>query len=274
MTGPFPRARAGWRQAVVFSLASLLSVRADAQLGEGSHRMDLDRVIRTFILAEQLEVHANQPARPVDVELVSWIGGDYRRMFLRLQGEQSTRVSGGGEFQVDVLYGRLITPFWSVVAGARVDSRVRNDVVLVDVGNPSSDRPGARSRLTRGMLAIGVVGLAPGWFEVEPILLVSDKGDVSFEVQSSFDVLVTQRLIVQPWVEISAAAQAVRQIGVNSGLNDVEVGARMRYEIRRKFAPYVGVSVLRRTGIGAPTTHNLGERRRVGTIMAGLRIWR
>jgi copper resistance protein B len=235
--------------------------------------MDLDRVIRTFVLAEQLEVHANQPERPVDVELVSWIGGDYRRMFLRLQGEQSTRRSGGAEFQGDVLYGRLITPFWSAVAGARVDTRLRSDVVPVGVGNPSDQRQ-AGGRLTRGMLAIGFVGLAPGWFEVEPTLLVSDKGDVSLEVESSFDLLFTQRLIVQPWVEINAAVQAVPEIGVGSGLNDVEVGARMRYEIRRKFAPYVGVSLLRRTGVTAATTHNVGEQRSVGTIMAGLRIWR
>lgn len=261
----------------IFALLLSMGSRSHAQAAgasHGSHGMDLDRVIRTFILAEQLEVHANQPERPVDVELVSWIGGDYRRMFLRLQGEQSTRRSGGLEFQGDVLYGRLITPFWSAVAGARVDTRLRSDVVPGDASTPSSDQRRTNGRLTRGMLAIGVVGLAPGWFEVEPTLLVSDKGDVSLEVESSFDLLFTQRLIVQPWVEINAAVQAVPEIGVESGLNDVEIGARMRYEIRRKFAPYVGVSLLRRTGVTAATTHNLGERRSVGTVMAGLRIWR
>ena len=258
---------------MLLSMGSRLHAQA-AGASHGSHGMDLDRTIRTFVLAEQLEVHANQPERPVDVELVSWIGGDYRRVFLRLQGEQSTRRSGGLEFQGDVLYGRLITPFWSAVAGVRVDTRLRSDEVPVAIANPSTDGRRADGRLTRGMLAIGFVGLAPGWFELEPTLLVSDKGDVSLEVESSFDLLFTQRLIVQPWMEVNAAVQAVPEIGVGSGLNDVEVGARMRYEIRRKFAPYVGVSLLRRTGVAAATTHSLGERRSVGTITAGLRIWR
>ena len=73
---------------------------------------------------------------------------------------------------------------------------------------------------------------------------------------------------------LNAAVQAVPEIGVGSGLNDIEIGARMRYEIRRKFAPYVGVSLLRRTGATAAMAHNLGEPRSVGAITAGLRIWR
>lgn len=267
-------AHTAWLHLTVCAFSSLLGATAQAQPAGAHHGMDLDRVIRTFVLAEQLEVHANQPERPVDVELVSWIGGDYRRLFLRVQGEQSTRRSGGGEMQGDVLYGRFIAPYWSVVAGARVDTRLRKDVVSVDGENPSNGRRAPSARSTRGMIAVGFVGLAPGWFELEPTLLVSDKGDVSLDLQSSFDLLLTQRLIVQPWVEINAAVQAVPEIGVGSGLNDVEVGARMRYEIRRKFAPYLGVSLLRRTGVTAATTHNLGERRSVGTIMAGLRIWR
>jgi copper resistance protein B len=109
---------------------------------------------------------------------------------------------------------------------------------------------------------------------MEPTLFISDQGDVSFEVESSFDLLFTQRLIMQPWLELNAAVQSVREIGVGAGLNDVEIGARMRYEIRRKVAPYVGVSLLRRTGATAAIAHDLGERRSVGIITAGLRLWR
>lgn len=268
------RARLVCSSLVTAALLLVQPARVHAQAGGAAHGMDLNRVIRTFILAEQLEVHANQPERPIDVELVSWIGGDYRRLYLRVQGEQSTLMASGGEMQGDALYGRLITPFWSFVAGGRIDTRVRTVIPPVDFGDPSTGRREAGGRLTRGMLAVGFIGLAPGWFEVEPTLLVSDKGDVSLEVESSFDLLFTQRLIVQPWVEVNAAVQAVPEIGVGSGLNDVEIGARMRYEIRRKFAPYVGVSMLRRTGATAAMAHGLGERRSVGTITAGLRIWR
>lgn len=253
--------RIGRRLAAAVALLLVQGERAQAQSAAAGHGMNLDRVIRTFILAEQLEIHANATERPLDVELISWIGGDYNRLFLRVQGEQSTRKANGGDLQGDVLYGRLITPFWSAVAGARVDTRQRTGV--------QSD-----GRLTRGMLSVGFIGLAPGWFEMEPTLLISDQGDVSIEVESSFDLLFTQRLIMQPWLEFNAAVQSVREIGVGAGLNDVEIGARMRYEIRRKFAPYVGVSLLRRTGATAAIAHDLGERRSVGIITAGLRLWR
>ena len=109
---------------------------------------------------------------------------------------------------------------------------------------------------------------------MEPTLYVSDKGDVSFEFETAFDLLFTQRLILQPRFEINAAVQAVPEIGVGSGINDVEIGVRMRYEVYRKFAPYIGVSLLRRTGATAALAHDLGESSSTGTVMAGLRIWR
>lgn len=262
--------------ACVAALALLLVYggRADAQTVRPSHGMDQDRVIRTFILAEQLEIQPNAAERPVSVEVLSWIGGDYRRLFLRAQGEQSTLGGGDGELQADALMGRLITPFWSAVAGARIDSRPRaaRSGVSGAEGQPAPAAPSGR--LTRGMVAVGLLGLAPGWFELEPTLLVSNTGDVSLEVESSFDLLLTQRLIVQPRVELNAAVQAVPEIGVGSGLTDVEFGARMRYEIRRKFAPYVGLSWLRRTGATAAMARDAGEPKSVGTITAGLRIWR
>ena len=256
-------------------LLPLLSVApAHAQASGAPHmsEMLMDRVIRTFILAERLEFQPSSNERAVNVEILSWIGGDYRRLYVRAQGEQSTVGPGKGELQADVLFGRLITPFWSAVAGARLDSRPHMGRTALPAA--AGSLPPRVSRLTRGLLAVGLVGLAPGWFELEPTLLVSDAGHVSLEVESSFDLLLTQRLIVQPRIELNAAVQAVPDIGVGSGLNDIEFGARMRYEIRRKFAPYVGVSWLRRTGSTAAMAHTMGESKSVGTITAGVRLWR
>lgn len=260
--------------AVAIVLSGLGGVHADAQPIRASHGMDQDRVIRTFILTELLEIQPNAPERPINVELLSWIGGDYRRFFLRAQGEQTTRGESDGELQADALFGRLITPFWSVVAGARVDTRPRL-VRAAKTTEPRAQLQDATSeRHTRGMLAVGLLGIAPGWFELEPTLLVSNTGDVSLEVESSFDLLLTQRLIVQPRLELNAALQAVPDIGIGSGLTDIEFGARMRYEVRRKFAPYVGVSWLRRTSGTAAMAHDAGAPLSVGTFTAGLRIWR
>ena len=274
MMVPFNRIRAAGVCAAVLVLLLMNGGRLEAQVVPPSHGMDLDRVIRTFVLAERLEVQPNASDRPVNVEVLSWIGGDYRRLFLRAQGEQSTLVVGGGALKADALFGRLLAPFWSAVAGARVDTRLRTARSTLTAGDAQPPLLAAPGRFTRGLLAVGLIGLAPGWFELEPTLLVSNTGDVSLELETSFDLLLTQRLIVQPRFEMNAAVQAVPEIGVGSGLNDVEVGARMRYEIRRKFAPYVGVSLLRRTGATAAVARNRGERQSVGSITAGLRIWR
>ena len=268
------RARAACLCAAVLVLLIPNGGPVEAQVVPLSHGMDLDRVVRAFVLAERLEIQPGVSERPVNVEVLSWIGGDYRRLFLRAQGEQSTLGVGGGELKVDALFGRLISPFWSVVAGARVDTRLRTTRSPLMQGDAQPPQFAAPGRLTRGLLAVGLIGLAPGWFELEPTLLVSNAGDVSLELETSFDLLLTQRLIIQPRVEMNAAVQEVPEIGVRSGLNDVEVGARMRYEIRRKFAPYVGVSLLRRTGAAATAARNQGARQSVGTITAGLRVWR
>ena len=236
-----------------------------------SEAMELDRVIRVFVLANQLEIQPNAPERPVNFEALSWIGGDYRRLFIRAQGEQSTLESSGGELQLDALFGRLITPFWSVVGGARLDTRPR---LTPRISASTGSSNAGSSRVTRGMLGVGFMGLAPGWFELDPILLVSDKGDVSTEIEASFDLLLTQRLIIQPRMELNAAVQAVPEIGLGSGLNDVELEARMRYEFYRKFAPYIGVSWTRRTGGTAAMARSAGEPLSVRTFTAGVRIWR
>lgn len=231
--------------------------------------MNLDRVIRTFVLVDQLEFQANAAERPVNFELLSWIGGDYRRVFIRAQGEQPTTTNGAGELQADLFFGRLISPFWSAVGGARVETRPRAHVPTDAIATGNK-----RSRVTRGMVAVGLLGLAPGWFEVEPVLFVSDQGDVSVEFESTVDVLLSQRLILQPRFELNAAVQAVPEFGVGAGLNDVEVGARLRYEIRRKFAPYVGVSWRRLTSGSAVMAHIAGDPLNVSTFSAGVRIWR
>lgn len=268
----FPRVSCNVRRcaaAAVMQLACVASGYSQVQTPpvDPMGGMDMDRVIRTYVLMDQLEFQANVPDRPVNFELLSWIGGDYRRVFIRAQGEQPTAITGKGVLQADLFFGRLISPFWSVVGGARVETRPHASPNGVPIS-------GKRSRVTRGLVAVGLLGLAPGWFEVEPVLYVSDQGDVSAEFESTFDLLISQRLILQPRLELNAAVQAVPAFGVGAGLNDVEVGARLRYEIRRKFAPYLGVSWRRLTSGSAVMAHIAGDPLSVSTFSAGVRLWR
>ncbi len=231
-------------------------VMAQSPGTHGKATIELDRVTRVFLLANQLEYAPSGSDDAIRFEGLGWIGGDYNRLWLRLKGEQPT-VGGRGELQADVLYGRLVTPFWTAVAGVRLDTR--------DWGG---------ERVTRGLLGIGLEGLAPYWLEMEPMLYVSQKGNVSFRFATSVDLLFTQRLILQPNIEVNAAIQDVPEFGVASGINDIELGARARYEFRREFAPYIGISWVRRAGGTAGLARAAGESVGETRFVAGVRLWR
>ena len=246
--------------ALAFLGAMTLSRDVTAQMSGGSTHgagtMELDRVVRTFLLADVLEYEGRSSHESVHFEGLGWIGGDCNRLWLRALSEQPIN-EGAGDFQVDALYGRLVSPFWSALAGARVDSRLWQG-----------------RRVNRGLLSLGLEGLAPYWFEIEPTLYVSHKGDISARFETATDFLFTQRLILQPRIEINAAAQRVPEFGTGRGVNDVNIGLRARYEFTRKFAPYVGVSWVQRTGETAALARRVGEIAGYRAIVFGVRSWR
>ena len=228
-----------------------------AQTPEFKHEGMLDRTVRTFLLAELLEVAPRVDEVPIRADMIGWIGGDIHRIWFKVDGEQSTKESGG-EAEFEVNYGRLLTPFWTGLVGARLDTR----------------RFAGRDRNTRVLLALGLEGLSQLWLEIEPSVYVSADGDVSGRFSGAFDILLSQRLILSPRVETHFAVQAVPEIGVGSGITDVDLGARLRYEIRREFAPYLGVFWFRRTGATAGIARRAGEADREAGLVAGVRLWR
>lgn len=210
----------------------------------------------SLILLDKLEYIPDEDlGRPVELDLIGWYGGAYNRLWFRAEGEQRT-VGGGGEAEAHVYYGRLVTPYWDALVGARVDR---------DWGDEAA---------TRAHLAVGVVGLAPMRFELSPTLFLSHEGDLSARLEAEYQVLITQRLVAEPELELNAAVQSVPEWGVGSGLNDVELGMRVRYEIRREFAPYLGYSWTRRVGETADLARADGGSAAAGTFVAGLRLWR
>ena len=245
--------------AVAFHL--VLASGAAGQTGRmgpdhGAGTMELDRMIRTFVLADVLEYEPRRTHQSAHLEALGWIGDDYNRVWLRVLSEQPTH-GQGGDYQGDALYGRLVSPFWNALIGGRVDTR-----------------QWAGRRATRGLFAVGLEGIPPYWIELEPTVYVSPSGDVSARVETATDVLFTQRLIVQPRVEINAAAQRVPDFGVGAGINDLNVGVRARYEFTRKFAPYVGLNWFRRTGETAALARRTGEFTSYATVVFGVRAWR
>ena len=249
-----------WIALMLFAVTAAPSVSAQAGIkGPGTHppSTGMDRMVRTFLLADVLEYVPEANAGTVRFDGLGWIGGDYNRVWLRSEAHIPT-AEPNADVEAEVLYGRLLTPFWDAVAGVRIDSR----------------RFGTSDRQTRGQLSLGFIGLSPYWIEMEPSVFVSQRGDISARLSAAVDLLVTQRLILQPRTELNAAVQSVPRLGIGSGLNDIELGGRLRYEFRREFAPYVGLAWSRRTGETAALARAAGETVTEGVFSAGIRIWR
>lgn len=211
----------------------------------------MDRPVIPFLLLDRLE-RRWQEGRDLRVwDVQGWIGGDYDKLWLKSEGED--RVGESTEqAEVQALYARLISPFWYLQAGVRYEER------------PSPSRTS---------LALGVQGLAPYWFDVEATAYLSEKGKLSAGFEAEYDLLFTQRLILQPRVETTFAGSAEEERGVGRGFNNVELGLRLRYEIRRQFGPYIGVTWSRKLGDTADLARQAGEEVTERAVVAGLRIW-
>jgi copper resistance protein B len=181
----------------------------------------------------------------------AWVGGDRDRAMLKYEGEGE--IGGALESaEVQVLYTRALDPWWNLAAGVRHDFR-----------------PGPQ----RTYAVVGVEGLAPYWFHLSAAAFLSDKGDAHFRAEGSHDIRLTQRAILQPRVELNLALQDVPALGIGSGLSDVELGLRLRYELRREFAPYLGVEWNRKTGDTARFARALGDDPDTVSLVAGVRLW-
>lgn len=181
----------------------------------------------------------------------AWFGGDINRLTLKSEGEGAAR-GGVDHAEIQALYARAIDPYWNLQAG------VRHDI---------------RPRPSRTYATIGVEGLAPYMVEVEGALFLSDKGDLLARAEAWYDQRITQRLMLQPRVELNFAAQNVPRDRIGSGLSNAELGLRLRYEIRREFAPYIGISYDRKVGDTARYARQDGESAHATSVVIGIRTW-
>ena len=126
---------------------------------------------------------------------------------------------------------------------------------------------------SRDSVVFGVQGLAPYWFEVDAAAYLNRDGKLSGRLEAEYDLLLTQRLILQPRLETRFAGSADRDRHIGLGFNDLELGIRLRYEIKREFAPYIGVTWSRKLGDTADFARQAGEDVRERAVVAGLRMW-
>ena len=180
-----------------------------------------------------------------------WYGGDVNRLWVKTQGDGSFG-RGVDRAEVQGLYSHAIGPYFNLQGGIRYDFKP----------NPS-----------RAYAVLAIEGLAPSFFDVEGSLFLSNKGELLARIEGYYDQRITQRLILQPRAEINFAAQSRRETGIGVGLSDAEFGVRLRYDIRREFAPYVGVQYNRTFGDTRKYLRQANENPGGWSLLTGVRMW-
>ncbi|MEP6831513.1 MAG: copper resistance protein B [Rhizomicrobium sp.] len=208
-----------------------------------------DTRVYTHALFEQLEGRLGTDGS-FRWEGEGWVGTDMNRLLLRSEGELTRGVLEGG--RQEVLYDRPITSFFNLQGGMRYDL---------------DSRPG------RGWFAFGVEGLAPLFFHVSATAYASDTGHYAARLEGNYDLLLTQRLILQPQVELNFYTKNDPGRRIGSGLADIDTGLRLRYEFSRKFAPYIGITYENKFGRSADFARLDGERFSDLRFSLGVRTW-
>jgi len=206
----------------------------------------------TAVLIDAIESSFGDGEKGYSWNAQGWTGGDINRFWWKTQGEG---VFDGKlhEAEVQALYSRAVAPFWDVQAGVRQDFRPDGEDTT--------------------HLTVGVQGVAPYWFEMGAAAFLSTEGDLTARVEAEYDQRITQKWILQPAIELALSASDIPELEIGSGLTSVTAGLRLRYEIRKEFAPYVGVEWNRSLGDTADYAKARGEDPEDVRLVVGIRAW-
>lgn len=202
------------------------------------------------LLVDRLETVRSPDNSSVAYDLQAWYGRDYDRLVLKAEGD----VDGGTleEASTELLWSHAVASYWDSQLGLRYDS-----------GEGSE----------RSWLAFGFQGLAPYWFEVDVTGYVGEGGRSALSLEAEYEILFTQKLVLQPRIEANIYGKDDAERGIGSGLSELAAGLRLRYEIRREFAPYIGVEWAGMYGDTADMARAAGLDSKETRAVAGLRFW-
>lgn len=202
------------------------------------------------LLVDRLEAVRTSDTTSTAYDLQAWYGRDYDRAVLKAEGDYDN-----GELEessTELLWGHAVAAFWDTQLGLRYD------------GGKGPDR---------AWLAFGIQGLAPYWFEVDATAYIGEQGRTALNLEAEYELLLTQKLILQPRIEADFYGEDDTERGIGSGLSEVKTGLRLRYELRREFAPYVGVEWAGTFGGSADYARAAGLDTRDIRAIAGVRFW-
>ncbi|NKC02303.1 MAG: copper resistance protein B [Pseudomonadales bacterium] len=205
-----------------------------------------------LVMGERVEYQSHEGESLFNWDAQAWYGNDLNKFWMKSEGEYFLEEEKLEEFELQGLYSRAISPFWDLQAG------VRHDV------KPDPSR-------TYGV--IGLQGLAPYWFEIDVASFISNKGDVSFRLEGEYEIRIRQKLILQPRIEANFSLSNDVASGIGSGVSSFEAGFRLRYEITKEIAPYLGINWSRAFGETADIIRAEGEENENLSLVAGIRFW-
>ena len=181
----------------------------------------------------------------------AWYGGDINKIWFKTEGRSSLNKGDVEDAEIQALYSRAVAPYWNLQTGIRHDFK------------PDS----------LDHAVIGIQGLAPYFFEVDMSAYLSTEGDVTARAELEYELLLTQRLILQPRIEANVSAQDIPDRQIGAGLNNINAGLRLRYEIKRQFAPYIGVEWQGNFGGTKNIIEATGGEAYRTVVLAGVRTW-
>ena len=230
---------------------------ADAIWGAEAMAASRAELVRThgdfpilWFQGDRFEAQARDGADAFLWDIQGYYGGPTARLWFKSEGEGEWG-SAPEDAEIQALYAKAFAPFWDVQAGLRHD-----------IAGPDTTHA-----------VIGVQGLAPYMFEIDAALFLSHRGDITARIEAELDQRITQRLILQPRIEANLSAQDIAETGIGAGVSNIELGLRLRYEIRREFAPYIGISYDSKIGKTADFARMGGNDVHNSSIVFGIRMW-
>lgn len=215
-----------------------------------------DDHLRWFVMFEQLEYRIGDDATDhLGWDAEGYIGFDYDKFWWKSEGEAVFHGMDEGESENDFLYSKLLTPFWSGQIGVQYANEWTTD-----------------DYEERWSGVVALQGTAPGMFEIDASLYVSEDADVTAAIEAEYDIRLTQRLVLQPRAELSFAAQDIPDRMLGAGMTDAKFDLRLWYEIKREFAPYIGVRYQTFIGETADIMDDAGRDREEVYFLVGVRL--
>jgi copper resistance protein B len=230
---------------IMLGLLSISSTFSSAFVYAGGN----DDPLLTKVIIDQFEKGVD-PSDPTQFSAQAWLGHDLNKLWLKTEGEYAN--SEEQDLEIQALYSRAIAPYWDLQLGVKTDIK------------PSPSRNWA---------VIGVQGLAPYFFEIDTALFIGDQGRTALRLSAEYELLITQQLVLSPEIEMNLFGKDDAELGIGSGVSDVSAGLRLRYEIIREFAPYIGVDWRQKLGKTADYARDEGEDTQETQFVIGFRAW-